>query len=138
MKKFILLFSFLTTLSGFALAQNSPYQLSAHILDINLGKPANDVKIALFKQQPDASWQLVAERITDANGRVKDFLPLTAGTDNRGIYKIRYYTKPYFEAQGTSTFYPYIEVVFEVSDAQAHYYVPITLSPFGYSTYRGN
>lgn len=117
-------------------AQNESYQLSSHILDINLGQPAPGVKISLSKQKADKTWVLVDEKITDKNGRVKDFLK-EDGKDNRGVYKLTYHVGPYFEAQKQDTFYPFIEVVFEIKDGN-HYHVPITLSPFGYSTYRGN
>lgn len=55
----------------------------------------------------------------------------------RGIYKLTYHVGPYFEARKQDTFYPFVEVVFEIGDT-SHYHVPITLSPYGYSTYRGN
>ena len=59
------------------------------------------------------------------------------GKDNSGIYKLTFHTSPYFKSLGQKSFYPFIEVVFELVDNE-HYHVPITLSPFGYSTYRGN
>lgn len=80
-----------------------------------------------------ASWR----RTTDGNGRVKDFLEKRTGADNRGVYKLTYYVAPYFESQAQDTFYPFIDVVFEIKD-DSHYHVPITLSPYGYSTYRGS
>lgn len=116
-------------------AQGESYQLSSHILDINLGAPAADVKISLYKQSSNGDWALVAEKTTGRNGRINDFLPYT--NDNRGIYKLTYHVGPYFERQQQKSFYPFIEVVFEIAD-ESHYHVPITLSPFGYSTYRGN
>lgn len=76
------------------------------------------------------------EKVTDSNGRIKDFLKLD-GKSNAGIYKLTYHVSPYFKKLGHKTFYPFIEVVFELTDNE-HYHVPITLSPFGYSTYRGN
>lgn len=66
-----------------------------------------------------------------------DFLKYGQGVDHKGIYKLTYYTAPYFRSLGQQSFYPYIEVMFEITDGN-HYHVPITLSPFGYSTYRGN
>ena len=79
---------------------------------------------------------MVEERKTNENGRVKDFLEATP-EGHPGIYKLTYQVGPYFEAQGQDSFYPFIEVVFQIKD-NAHYHVPITLSPYGYSTYRGN
>lgn len=112
------------------------YRLSSHILDIDAGVPASGVKITLEKMNPDGTWIFVDQKTTDENGRVKDFLE--EGTDDsNGIYRLTYHVKPYFERKGIETFYPFIEVAFEIS-GDKHYHVPITLSPFGYSTYRGN
>lgn len=124
---------------GFAQQTSPAYQLSTHILDIGQGKPAPGVLVRL--EQYDAAkktWSQVAENKTDAAGRIGDFLP-TAGqkTPATGIYKLVFMTKPYFAAKQQTSFYPFIEVVFELTDG-AHYHVPITLSAFGYSTYRGS
>lgn len=116
-------------------AQDESYQLSSHILDINIGYPVANVKISLYKQNSDGDWAFVEAKVTDQNGRIKDFLPYTQ--DNRGIYKLTYHVGPYFESQRQNSFYPFIDVVFQITD-ENHYHVPITLSPFGYSTYRGN
>lgn len=118
------------------LAQNKSYQLSSHILDINRGIPASGVTISLFRMTAENAWILIDEKQTDENGRVKEFLE-EDGTDHRGIYKLVYQVKPYFLSLGQDSFYPFIEVVFEIKDNR-HYHVPITLSPYGYSTYRGN
>lgn len=123
--------------TGFGFAQEVTYQLSSHILDITQGKPAPNVKITLSKQDKEGKWAIIDEKITDENGRIKDFLEKGAGVVHRGIYKLTYHTAPYFERLGQKSFYPFIEVVFELQD-DGHYHVPITLSPFGYSTYRGN
>lgn len=134
--KFLVLMLFAMCISVLSLyAQGESYQLSSHILDINSGHPAANVKISLYKQSSDGGWTLIEEKVTDQNGRIKDFLPYTK--DNRGIYKLTYHVGPYFESQRQKSFYPFIDVVFQIDD-EKHYHVPITLSPFGYSTYRGN
>lgn len=121
--------------SSFAFAQNTTYQLSSHILDVSKGMPAAGVTIKLEKQNEfTQAWTKIDEKITDTNGRIGDFLP---GKNNKGIYKLTYFTSPYFKANNTESFYPFIEVVFEIKD-ENHYHVPITLSAYGYSTYRGN
>lgn len=127
----------LTTLSAQSTAVS--YQLSTHILDINKGAPAAGVKIALFKYNAATDkWNEVQQGVTDDNGRIKEFLPQpTSNTANDGIYKLKFFTQPYFAKQGVDSFYPFIEVVFSIKGT-AHYHVPITLSPFGYSTYRGS
>lgn len=136
MRKLFLLPMMLFAFATITFAQEATYQLSSHILDITQGKPAPDVKITLSKQDKNEKWFVVEEKYTDSNGRIKDFLKQD-GKSNVGIYKLTYYTSPYFQKLGTTSFYPFIEVVFELKDNE-HYHVPITLSPFGYSTYRGN
>ena len=121
--------------SAFIQAQEK-YQLSSHILDISQGKPAPNVKIALSKQDENQNWVLIDEKYTDNNGRIKDFLKEESNKNNNGVYKLTFYITPYFEKLKQKTFYPFIEVVFEIKDNQ-HYHIPITLSPYGYSTYRG-
>lgn len=117
-------------------AQQKEYQLSTHILDISEGLPAESVTIKLEKKEASGdSWQLVSEKTTNEKGRVSDFLPKE--NSNNGIYKLTFFTKEYFKTQQKESFYPYIEVVFEIT-ANEHYHVPITLSAFGYSTYRGS
>lgn len=118
-------------------AQVPKYQLSSHILDITQGKPAPDVKISLSKQDKSGKWTTIDEKYTDENGRIQDFLKIDKGVNNQGVYKLTYFVEPYFKKLNQSTFYPFIEVVFEIKNDK-HYHVPITLSPFGYSTYRGN
>ncbi|KUG08033.1 hydroxyisourate hydrolase [Solirubrum puertoriconensis] len=132
---FICLLSLLPLLG---LAQAPQYQLSTHILNISTGAPAPGVTVRLEKYDPvKKTWATVGEKKTDAAGRIADFLPASGKAGSPGTYKLTFLTQPYFEAQKQASFYPYIDVVFEIKDG-AHYHVPITLSPFGYSTYRGS
>lgn len=117
-------------------AQKPHYQLSSHVLDISKGNPAQDVKVDLEKLAPDNRWTAVAIEKTDSNGRISNFL-LSGKDANKGIYKLKFHTQSYFLNQKIETFYPYIEVIFEIKDNR-HYHVPITVSPYGYSTYRGS
>lgn len=135
MKKNFIFLLFFTFFSLTGIAQDKSYQLSSHILDIHTGKPAPGVTISLSRQDTSGRWSVIEERKTDENGRVKDFLEATP-EGHPGIYKLTYQVGPYFEAQGQDSFYPFIEVVFQIKD-NAHYHVPITLSPYGYSTYGG-
>lgn len=137
MKKTILLSVLFSLITIFASAQELKYQLSSHILDITKGQPAANVKISLSKQDNAGKWKSIDEKQTDKNGRIPDFLKVEKGVNHQGIYKLTFYTDPYFKLMGQESFYPFIEVVFELKDDN-HYHVPITLSPFGYSTYRGN
>ena len=126
----------LAIVSTAAFAQKTTYQLSSHILDISKGAPAVGVNIRLEKfNEPAKTWSYVDEKITDKNGRISDFL--NTDKSNLGIYKLTYYTSEYFKNSKTESFYPFVEVVFQIKDAN-HYHVPITLSAYGYSTYRGN
>lgn len=137
MKKFI----FLCTVFFFAglkygLAQESLYRLSTHILDVTRGIPASDVRVELFKFNPETNeWQLQKTEKTAKNGRIANFVP-AEGSDN-GIYKLRFYTAPYFKSQNLKSVYPYIEIVFEMT-GNGHYHIPLTVSANGYSTYKGN
>lgn len=127
---------FLMLFTTIMMAQSENYQLSSHILDVSKGIPASGVTIRLEKMnQKTNNWVKIDEKITDKNGRIGDFLK--ANQSNLGIYKLTYFTKEYFKRNQTESFYPYIEVVFEIKD-ESHYHVPITLSAFGYATYRGN
>ena len=135
MKKLLFTLS-IVLLSTMMFAQENKFQLSSHILDISKGMPASDVSIRLEKYNEEAkTWSFVDEKITDKNGIVPDFLK--SDKSNLGIYKITFYVSYYFKKNNIESFYPFIDVVFQIKD-QNHYHVPITLSAFGYGTYRGN
>ena len=132
---FALFFALISSLS-FGQKKEATYQLSSHILDVSKGMPAPGVTIKLEKfDKENAVWTFVEDKVTDKNGRVPDFL--SNDKSNLGIYKLTYFTSDYFEKMNTESFYPWVEVVFELKDGE-HYHVPITLSAYGYSTYRGN
>lgn len=124
------------SLMTFASAQDS--LLTSHILDITKGVPVKSVKVALEKRDGDGVWTKIQDVVTNSDGRVS-FTDLK-GNDlkNLGVYRLVFYTKEYFEKEGLTTFYPEIDVIFEIDNVDSHYHVPITLSPFGYSTYRGS
>lgn len=135
MKRILLVLIF-TFFAKNAVAQSTNYQLSSHILDVSKGIPVSGVTITLQKlDEKTKAWHKVDEKVTDKNGRITDFLK--SSNSNLGTYKLTYFTKAYFEKSKVDSFYPFIEVVFEISD-KSHYHVPITLSAYGYSTYRGN
>ncbi|MGI7773750.1 hydroxyisourate hydrolase [Campylobacter coli] len=115
------------------------YQLGTHILDINSGQPASNVKVELYNLDQNRQWVKISEKFTKKNGRIADFLPYEK-TENRsfGVYKLKFYTKDYYISHKVDSFYPFVEVSFELLKDQKHYHIPITLSPFGYSTYRGS
>lgn len=109
--------------------------ITTHILDTQLGQPAVGVAVELEKFQ-DGQWQQLNHGVTDKDGRIDDFLP--AGAVDEGIYQLTFNSGSYFADRGIATFYPKVAVIFEIQDRNQHYHLPLLLSPFGYSTYRGN
>jgi 5-hydroxyisourate hydrolase len=109
-------------------------QITTHILDTTHGRPATGVSIILYQGDND-QWTAIAKGITNEDGRIADLLK-TGVVLPKGIYKIRFQTKDYFDKKGIETFYPYVEIIFDI-DTQEHYHIPLLLNPFGYSTYRG-
>ena len=111
--------------------------ITTHVLDLALGRPARGMQVKLEVMQSGGRWVTLAERETDADGRVKDLLDAGAKLD-AGFYRLTFLTGLYFNLLGVRTFYPEIPVLFEIRDADQHHHVPLLLSPFGYSTYRGS
>ena len=109
-------------------------QLTTHILDTSLGKPAQNVSVTL-EQNLASSWNKIAQGVTNADGRIS-LLPADKILDI-GIYRLTFDTQSYFKKQNIKTFYPSVTIEFEITDA-THYHVPLLLNPFGYSTYRGS
>lgn len=110
--------------------------ITTHVLDTARGRPAAGVAVSLARRSGDA-WADLSTARTDANGRVANLLP-DAVKHPAGVYRLRFETGAYFAAQGhVATFYPVVEIVFEIRDAE-HYHVPLLVSPFGYTTYRGS
>jgi 5-hydroxyisourate hydrolase len=108
--------------------------LSTHVLDATSGRPATDVPLTLDRQVA-GSWRQVGSGRTDDDGRCKTIAPdgLEAGT-----YRLAFDTGAYFAATGVDGFYPEVSVVFTVTEPERHHHVPLLLSPFAYSTYRGS
>jgi 5-hydroxyisourate hydrolase len=118
--------------------------ITTHVLDTSCGRPAAGVPVSLSRAtSPDhATWELLAEATTDADGRAANLL--APGSLQPGVYRIRFDTAVYFARVGVEAyFYPWAEIVFRVDapqdqEASAHYHVPLLLNPFGYATYRGS
>jgi 5-hydroxyisourate hydrolase len=113
--------------------------ITTHVLDTALGRPARGVPVRLEVAEGQG-WKLVGEGKTDDDGRQKALWP-SGAPPAAGRYRIRFDTAAYFAAIGVNGFYPYAEVVFELGHGGApvgHVHVPLLLSPFGYSTYRGS
>jgi 5-hydroxyisourate hydrolase len=108
--------------------------ITTHVLDISRGRPAAGVPVAL-ERAVDSDWQPVGHGTTDGDGRVSD---LQSSAPGPGRYRLTFDTGAYFGAVGDTGFYPEVSVTFVVGDGEEHYHVPLLLSPFGYSTYRGS
>jgi len=108
--------------------------ITTHILDVSAGAPARGVPVTL-ERQTEAGWEIVGAGVTDDDGRLRDLLGASLQTGN---YRLAFDTGAYFAKQQTEGFYPQVTVAFAVRDAAQHYHVPLLLSPFGYSTYRGS
>lgn len=103
--------------------------LSTHVLDTALGRPAKGIRVTLEQE-----GNIVGSGTTDADGRVRDLLVRLA----EGNYLLRFSVGDYFSSTGRESFYPEIVVNFHVAAGGDHYHVPLLLSPFGYTTYRGS
>ena len=121
--------------------------LSTHVLDATTGRPAAGLHVWL-EHRGHAGWSPACEGLTGADGRLR--LPGTAASPELepgpaadpgfepGVYRITFGSGPYFAARGTASFYPEVTVTFEMTGRGEHYHVPLLLSPFAYSTYRGS
>jgi 5-hydroxyisourate hydrolase len=108
--------------------------ISTHVLDLSSGQPADGVVVTLEANGPNG-WRELARGTTGADGRIAALLP--GGAPAAGDYRLRFDTGRYFGGFGHGAFYP--EVVIHVRlDAGKKYHLPLLLSPFGYSTYRGS
>jgi 5-hydroxyisourate hydrolase len=109
--------------------------VSTHVLDTTVGAPAAGVPVTL-EGQADEGWVELASAVTNEDGRISDWLE--GRTLGGGDYRITFHTRVYFEAVGLRAFYPTVQITFHVHAEGEHYHVPLLLSPFGYSTYRGS
>lgn len=108
--------------------------ITSHVLDAATGTPAAGVPVTLSHFSSDG-WATLAEAVTDADGRVSQFGPEAVPA---GRYRVTFDTQAYFALLGQKAFYPEVQVMFELAEVDAHYHVPLLLSPFAYSTYRGS
>lgn len=110
--------------------------ISTHVLDTSAGRPASAVEIRLLRQQ-GSNWIELFRGATNDDGRVPSLLP-AAPADDPGTYRVTFDAGDYFQRQNIESFYATITIDFIVRDTDGHYHVPLLLSPFGYSTYRGS
>lgn len=112
-------------------------RISTHVLDTARGLPARDLAVKLERQERSGEWQVIKSARTDQNGRCEQLLPegeQLAG----GVYRLSFDTAGYHAAQGVHGLYPIVHVTFSVREGDTHFHIPLLLSPFGYTTYRGS
>ena len=111
--------------------------VSTHILDTTRGLPATDVMVDFFMLRADGIQKKISSNMTDINGRVGALIAQNIKLD-KGTYKLKFNTESYFKTIGIQAFYPSIEVVFHIFNSDQHYHIPLLLSPYGFTTYRGS
>ncbi|XP_077104234.1 5-hydroxyisourate hydrolase [Siphateles boraxobius] len=119
------------------MAATLPSPLTTHVLNIAQGVPGANMTIILYLLDPISSmWNLLITGITNDDGRCPGLIKKESFI--AGVYKLRFETGKYWDALGETCFYPYVEVVFTITDPSQKYHVPLILSRFSYSTYRGS
>jgi 5-hydroxyisourate hydrolase len=107
------------------------------VLDTSLGRPAAGVSVVLERGGGTGQWQMVGHGNTDADGRLRSLMPDDMAL-TPGLYRLVFDIKRYFDGRSVRSFYPSIVIIFEVGAGESHYHVPLLVSPFGYTTYRGS
>lgn len=108
--------------------------VTTHVLDSTIGRPAGGVPVRLEHEEL-GTWRMIGAAETDADGRVNSLGPVAV---HPGRYRLSFDTAVYFAEQEVHAFYPEVQIVFDIVDPTVHYHVPLLLSPFAYSTYRGS
>lgn len=110
--------------------------ITTHVLDTSRGVPAGGVHVWLDRETAPGVWTLAGEGKTDDDGRLRALLP--AAAMQAGAYRLTFDVGAYFGAQGVTSFWRLVTIAFVVAEGTAHQHVPLLVSPFGYSTYRGS
>ncbi len=111
--------------------------ITTHVLDTNRGRPANGVRVELEARDSSGSWRQIGHGTTDGDGRLRTLMPDGVPVEP-GAYRLTFDTGEYFARRGVAAFYPRVTVEFTTAAGEAHYHVPLLISPFGYTTYRGS
>ena len=112
-------------------------RISTHVLDIAQGRPAQGMPVTLEGQGLAGIWTVLGKSRTDMDGRSDDLYPANLRLQ-AGIYRLTFEVSTYCRSQTVATFYPEVVVTFSLRDVTQSYHIPLLLSPFGYSTYRGS
>ena len=111
-------------------------QITTHVLDTTRGLPAQNLPIKLYSKTNDG-WTKIAGGKTNTDGRISNLLSNDVKL-SAGIYRMNFNTNEYFKSSGETGFYPYVDIVFELDSSGQHYHIPLLLTAYGYSTYRGS
>jgi 5-hydroxyisourate hydrolase len=111
-------------------------QITTHVLDTSVGKPAANVPIVLELQIGGSQWKKLGEGATDSDGRLTNLLGSNAL--DAGTYRLTFDTGKYFAAREIESMYSTVIIIFTATNVREHYHIPLLLSPYGYSTYRGS
>jgi 5-hydroxyisourate hydrolase len=110
--------------------------ITTHVLDTSRGRPASGIPVTL-EVEVAGTWRVIGKGTTNTDGRIAD--PVNANAEiTAGVYRLVFDTAGYFANNNIQSFYPQVIVVFRIEDPNQHFHVPLLLSPFGYSTYRGS
>ena len=112
-------------------------RISIHVLDQSQGRPAEGIPVTLEIRGLAGLWKELGQGRSDAEGRSSDLYP-AALRMQAGTYRLTFDVSGYFRARNVASFFPEVVVVFTVQDVAQTYHIPLLLSPFGYSTYRGS
>lgn len=124
----------LSGLSSIALAAGNP--LSVHVLNLQDGLPSSDVSVTLEKQDGQG-WSTLNKGVTNEQGRITGLYP-EGKTLEKGTYRVTFKTGEWFQKHQTASFFPEVPVIFNVDGSLPHYHIPLLISPYGFSTYRGS
>ncbi|KAL6304808.1 transthyretin [Sparassis latifolia] len=117
--------------------------ITCHVLDSSIGKPAAGIHVRIQEYHEVGSdaavFEPYAEGVTDADGRCMQLFPKSGDELQQGkLYKVVFKTKEYFENTGRKCFYPWVEITFELANLDEHYHIPLLISPYSFTTYRGS
>jgi len=121
--------------------------ITCHVLDSSRGMPGKNIQVKLevrdiFHKTEIETWKVIGQTYTNDDGRCPNLVSsdykISLNDNSSAIYRITFYTSKYFDELGQKSFYPYVQVIFEIVDPNQHYHVPLLISPFSYTTYRGS
>jgi len=121
--------------------------ITCHVLDSSRGMPGRNIQVKLevrdiFHKTEIETWKVIGQTYTNDDGRCPNLVSsdykISLNDNSSAIYRITFYTSKYFDELGQKSFYPYVQVIFEIVDPNQHYHVPLLISPFSYTTYRGS